>query len=133
VDENCLEETLMDSRAVISLVDDDQSVRDSLLLLLRARGFAAHAFASGPEFLASGDLDRTGCLILDMAMPGMSGLDLHQELLRRRSGIPVVFITATRDDSIRQSVLQRGAVDCLFKPFSEAALLGAVNTALGLR
>ena len=121
----------MESRALISVVDDDQSVRDSLLLLLRDSGFTGHAFSSGMEFLASSDLQESRCLILDMAMPGMTGLDLQQELVRRRSRIPVVFITASRDDSVRPQVLKRGAVDCLFKPFSETALLNAVNAALG--
>ncbi len=123
----------MDSRALISVVDDDQSVRDSLLLLLRDRGFLARAFSSGKEFLASKQLDQTRCLILDIAMPEMSGVDLYQELILRKSDIPVVFITATRDDSVRQNVLKRGAVDCLIKPFTESALMGAVNAALGQR
>ena len=121
----------MESGALIAVVDDDPSVRDSLLLLLRNRGFAAHAFASAKEFLASNDLDQTRCLILDIAMPGMTGIELQQELVRRGSEIPVVFITASRDDSVRPKVLKRGAVDCLFKPFSETALLSAVNTAVG--
>ncbi len=120
----------MDSRALISVVDDDQSVRESLPLLLRACGFAAHAFSSGEEFLTSNVLDQTRCLILDIAMPGMTGLDLQQELARRQREIPIVFITATRDDSLRPEALKRGAVDCLLKPFSKTALLSAVNAAL---
>ncbi len=117
-------------RSLVSVVDDDQSVRESLPDLLREFGFEAKAFASAEEFLASGYVDQTRCLILDIAMPGMSGQDLQQELTRRRQKIPIVFITATGDETVRPLVLERGAVECLFKPFSEAALLGALNAAL---
>jgi FixJ family two-component response regulator len=116
--------------SLVSVVDDDQSVRESLPDLLREFGFEAKAFASAEEFLASGYVDQTRCLILDIAMPGMSGQDLQQELTRRRQKIPIVFITATGDETVRPLVLERGAVECLFKPFSEAALLGALNAAL---
>ena len=117
-------------RSLVSVVDDDQSVRESLPDLLREFGFEAKAFASAEEFLASGYVDQTRCLILDIAMPGMSGQDLQEELTRRRQKIPIVFITATGDETVRPLVLERGAVECLFKPFSEAALLGALNAAL---
>jgi len=117
-------------RSLVSVVDDDQSVRESLPDLLREFGFEAKAFASAEEFLASGYVDQTRCLILDIAMPGMSGQDLQQELTRRRQKIPIVFITATGDETVRPLVLERGAVECLLKPFSEAALLGALNAAL---
>ena len=117
-------------RSLVSVVDDDQSVRESLPDLLREFGFEAKAFASAEEFLASGYVDQTRCLILDIAMPGMSGQDLQQELTRRSQKIPIVFITATGDETVRPLVLERGAVECLFKPFSEAALLGALNAAL---
>src|SRR5437016_4322087 len=117
-------------RPLVAVVDDDESVRESLPDLLREVGFAVHAFASAEEFLASDDIGRTKCLILDVAMPGMSGPDLQQELARRRQKIPIVFITATGDETVRPLVLERGAVECLFKPFSEAALLGALNAAL---
>jgi FixJ family two-component response regulator len=114
----------------VAVVDDDESVRESLPDLLREFGFAAQAFASAEEFLASGDMSRTRCLILDMAMPGMSGTDLQRELRRRRHAIPIVFITAHGDETARPRLLNEGAVEYLFKPFSEAALLAAVNTAL---
>ena len=120
----------MVTRSLVSVVDDDESVRESLPDLLREFGFAAQAFASAEEFLASDWVRRTRCLILDVAMPGMSGLDLQRELTRRRQEIPIVFITAHGDASIRPRVLAQGAVECLFKPFSDTVLLEALNTAL---
>ncbi|PYP55205.1 MAG: two-component system response regulator [Gemmatimonadetes bacterium] len=122
----------MAKRSLVSVVDDDESVRESLPDLLREFGFEAKAFASAEEFLASGYLEQTRCLILDIAMPGMSGQDLQEELTRRRQKIPIVFITATGDETVRPLVLERGAVECLFKPFSEKALLGALNAALSV-
>jgi FixJ family two-component response regulator len=98
--------------------------------LLRELGFVAYAFSSAQEFLASGFVDETRCLILDIAMPGMTGLDLQRELKLRRQEIPIVFITARRDETVRPLVLEQGAVECLFKPFSDTALLNAVNAAL---
>ena len=117
-------------RSLVSVVDDDESVRESLPDLLREFGFAAQAFSSAEEFLTSNYVDKTKCLILDVAMPGMSGHDLQRELKLRRQEIPIVFITAQRDEMIRPQVLEQGAVACLFKPFSDAALLAALNTAL---
>ena len=116
---------------LVSVVDDDVSVRESLPDLLRELGFAARAFPSAEEFLASGCDDETQCLILDIAMPGMSGLDLQRELQRRQKNIPVIFITAQRNETLRPQLLQQGAVECLFKPFSDSALLQALNLALG--
>ena len=117
-------------RLLVAVVDDDESVRESLPDLLWESGYAARAFASAKELLDSGDLVRFRCLILDIAMPGMSGPELHQELRRRGRAIPVVFITATGDETVRPRLLAQGAVDCLFKPFSESALLQALKTAL---
>jgi len=117
-------------RPLISVVDDDESVRESLPDLLKEFGFAAEAFSSAEEFLASDCLGQTKCLVLDVTMPGMSGPDLQQELTRRREEIPIVFITAHRDENVRPRLLERGAVECLFKPFSETALLEALNAAL---
>jgi FixJ family two-component response regulator len=116
---------------LVSLVDDDESVREALPDLLRSFGLEVTAFASAEAFLESDSLVRTACLILDVAMPGMTGPELQQELVRRRREIPIVFITAHSDDRVRPRVLRQGAVACLFKPFSEAALLEAVNAALG--
>lgn len=117
-------------RSLISVVDDDQSVRESLPDLLNEFGFAVETFASAEEFLASGLIDKTHCLILDVTMPGISGLELQRELRLRGHAVPIVFITAHADESIRPLMIEQGAVDCLFKPFSESALLNALNTAL---
>src|SRR5882762_583403 len=101
---------MMPRRSLVSVVDDDESVRESLPDLLRQFGFAAEAFSSAEEFLASDVLGETRCLLLDIAMPGMSGPDLQQELTRRRQAIPIVFITALGDANLRPSLLARGAV-----------------------
>ena len=120
----------MVTRSLVSVVDDDESVRESLPDLLREFGFAVRAFASAEEFLASDYVDRTRCLILDVAMPGMCGPDLQRELTLRRQEIPIVFITAHKDETLRPRLLEQGAVECLFKPFSDTSLLEAVNAAL---
>jgi FixJ family two-component response regulator len=112
------------------VVDDDESVRESLPDLLREFGFAARAFSSGDEFLSSGCLDETSCLILDVAMPGMSGPELQQELKRLGREIPIVFITGRRDDTVRDRVLKQGAAGFLLKPFSDSDLLAAIQTAM---
>ena len=119
----------MSIRPLVSIVDDDESVRESLPDLLKMLGYDVQAFSSAEEFLASGYVDQTRCLILDVAMPGMSGLDLQRELKLRRQEIPLVFITAQTDEAIRSRVLEQGAVECLLKPFSDVALLDAVNRA----
>src|ERR1700712_1569225 len=114
-------------RPLISVVDDDESIRESLPDLLREFGFAAHTFLSAEEYLESEDVHRTKCLILDIAMPGMTGPELQRELTIRRLKTPIIFITAQRDEALRPRLLNLGAVDCLLKPFSEADLLGALN------
>jgi FixJ family two-component response regulator len=121
---------MMDKRSLVSVVDDDESVRESLPDLLRQFGFAAEAFPSAEAFLASDVVSQTSCLLLDVAMPGMSGPDLQQELTRRHQEMPIVFITAHGDSTIRPRLLARGAVECLLKPFNEAALLDAIRAAL---
>ena len=115
---------------IVFIVDDDVSVRESLELLIRSAGWRPETFASAEEFLANGAVEQTRCLILDIAMPGMTGFDLQQELERRRQEIPIVFITAFADETVRSRALAAGAVECLSKPFSETALLDAVATAL---
>jgi FixJ family two-component response regulator len=120
----------MITRSLVSIVDDDESVRESLPDLVRQLGFAATAFSSAEAFLASECVGKTSCLILDVAMPGMSGPDLQRELASRRHMIPIVFITASGDKAIRLRLLALGAVECLFKPFSETALLDALHAAL---
>jgi FixJ family two-component response regulator len=118
--------------ALVSVVDDDESVRESLPDLVRELGFDAAAFASAEEFLASDHAGRTRCLLLDVAMPGMSGPELQRELARRGCAIPIVFITAQQDERVAPRLLAAGAVACLFKPFSDTALHDAVTAALGV-
>ena len=121
---------MMITRSLVSVVDDDESVRESLPDLLREFGYAARTFSSAEEFLGSDCVDQTRCLMLDIGMPGMTGPDLQRELKHRGQQIPIVFITAHRDEAIRTRVLEEGAVECLFKPFSDTAVLEALNTAL---
>ena len=118
-------------RPLVSVVDDDESVRESLPDLLKEFGFTARAFSSGQAFLSSDLVNETKCLILDVAMPAMSGLELQQELKRRGRLIPIIFITGQKDEGIRKQAFQHGAVKFLYKPFSDTALLDAVNVALG--
>jgi FixJ family two-component response regulator len=118
------------NRSLVTVVDDDESVRESLPDLLKEFGFATQAFSSAEEFLASDYVGQTKCLILDVAMPGMSGIDLQRELKLRQQEIPIVFITAHRDENLRPRVLEQGAIECLYKPFSDTALLEALNAAL---
>src|ERR1700687_2458437 len=117
-------------RPLLSVVDDDESMREALPDLIKEFGFAARAFSSAEEFLSSGSVDETSCLILDIAMPGMTGPELHQELKHRGEKIPVIFITAQKDETIRARALEQGAAGFLFKPFTDAALLAAIKTAL---
>jgi FixJ family two-component response regulator len=118
------------SHPLVTVVDDDESVRESLPDLLKEFGFSAQAFSSAEAFLASDAIGKTRCLILDVAMPGMTGPELQRELARRGQSIPIVFITAHRDDTVRPRLIEQGAVDCLFKPFSDAALQDALSSAL---
>lgn len=117
---------------LVAVIDDDESVRESLPDLLRELGFGARAFASAEEFLVSDNYGQTKCLVLDIAMPGMTGLDLQQELKVRGLKIPIIFMTAQKDESVLERALERGAVDVLLKPFSDTTLLRALNTALNL-
>jgi len=116
---------------LVVVVDDDESVRESLPDLLKEFGFAVLAFSSADEFLASGSVDKTMCLVLDIVMPGMSGLDLQKELKSRGYKIPIIFITAQKDESLHKRVRERGAVDVLLKPFSDIALREALSKAIG--
>ena len=119
----------METRPLVSVIDDDESVRESLPDLLHEFGFTVETFASAEEFLASGRIDHTRCLILDIAMPGMSGPDLQRELTLRRQLVPIIFITAHADHSIRPRLLERGATAILLKPFSDTALREALDAA----
>jgi FixJ family two-component response regulator len=123
----------MSRQPVVSVVDDSDSVRESLPDLLESAGFVVQAFPSAEAFLESTAPEVTSCLILDVGLPGMSGPDLQQELKRRGQTIPIVFITAQGDKSLRPRLVGEGAVACLFKPFSDTALLDAVEVALGPR
>ena len=118
---------------LVSVVDDDDAVREALSDVLREFGFVVEAFSSAEGFLAFDGMERVDCLVLDIAMPGMTGLELHRELKRRGQRIPVVFITAHADRTLRPRLLAAGAAECLFKPFTEAALLEAVRAAVPKR
>jgi FixJ family two-component response regulator len=126
----CQEERAALNRPLVAVVDDDHSVRESLPDLLWELGFAARVFPSAEEFLSSDSVGKTSCLILDMVMPGMTGLDLQRELKARGQGIPVVFITAQKDEAVRARALEQGAAGYLLKPFSDTALLAALKRAL---
>ena len=119
--------------SLVVVVDDSESVRESVPELLRYAGFDVQAFASAEAFLESPTVDETNCLVLDVGLPGMSGLDLQLELKRRGVDIPIVFITAQGDKSLRPRLIGRGAAACLFKPFGDSELLEAVNRALEVR
>ena len=114
----------------VAVVDDDESVRESLPDLLREFGYEAHGFSSAEEFLESDKVRPADCLVLDFAMPGMSGLDLQRKLARQERKLPTVFITAHGDEAFRLWVRERGAADCLLKPFTDTALLEAIQAAL---
>lgn len=115
---------------LVAIVDDDESVRNALQGLMKAAGLHAQAFASAEEFLESGRQHETRCLITDIRMPGMSGLDLQARLNSERCRIPTIFITAHGDTTMRMQALRAGAVEFLTKPFNDDALLEQVKTAL---
>jgi len=116
--------------SLVSVVDDDESVRESLPDLLRELGFSVRAFSSAEEFLRSDCIDDTQCVLLDINMPGMTGPELQQELKQRGQKTRIIFITAEREKTLPSQVLRRGASECLFKPFSDTDLLDALNNAL---
>jgi FixJ family two-component response regulator len=120
----------MSAPPLVAIVDDDESVRESLPDLIKMLAVATRAFSSAEQFLASGCVDHTRCLILDVVMSGMSGLDLQQELLRRGYRIPIIFVTAQNDQRLRTHLLEQGAAECLFKPFNDTVMLEALRAAL---
>jgi FixJ family two-component response regulator len=120
-------------RLLVSIVDDDESVRESLPDLLREFGFASQTFSSAGGFLASDAIARTNCLILDVTMPGMCGPELQKEMNRRKIKIPIIFITGHRDERLRSRLVEQGAVACLIKPLSDVAVLEALNSALQVK
>jgi FixJ family two-component response regulator len=113
---------------LVSVVDDDESVRESLPDLLNELGYSVRTFSSALAFLASDAPDQTWCLLLDITMPVMTGIDLQAELKRQNKRIPIIFITATEDDTVRKRVVELGAIACLRKPFSDTALLEALRS-----
>jgi FixJ family two-component response regulator len=115
---------------LVSVVDDDESIREALPDLLREFGYAVRAFSSAQAFLSADCIDETKCLILDIAMPGMSGPDLQRELNARAKRLPIIFITAHGDETLRPWLIEQGAVECLTKPFSDTDLRNAIETAL---
>jgi FixJ family two-component response regulator len=115
--------------SILSVVDDDTSVREALNSLLTSVGYRVEAFASAEDFLQSGDPQHTACLILDIQMPGMSGLELQHQMATANWRIPILFVTAHDDEAVRRGALQTGVAGCLRKPFSEEALLAAVCSA----
>jgi FixJ family two-component response regulator len=120
----------MSAASLISIVDDDDSLRNSLNNLIRSVGFGVQGFSSAEAFLKSNQLHDTACLILDVRMPGMSGLELQRQLVATNCGIPIIFITSHADDNARTRALEAGAIDFLYKPFREEALLNAIYKAL---
>jgi RNA polymerase sigma factor (sigma-70 family) len=120
----------MSGPPLIHVVDDDESMRNALLRLLAAAGFEARGYASAGEFLIQPPLDRPGCLLLDVRMPGPSGLDLQAALSRQGVALPVVFLTGHGDVASSVSAMKTGAVDFLQKPVERAALLDAIQRAL---
>lgn len=121
--------TSMAKPPLVSVVDDDESLRESLPDLLRGAGYSVRVFTSAEEFLASDCVGATRCLILDIALPGMTGPELQQELAVRAAEIPIIFITAQENETVRDRLIDRGAVECLFKPFSDTALFEALKAA----
>ena len=117
-------------RPLVSVIDDDESVRESLPDLLKEFGYSVRTFSSALEFLASDALDQTSCLLLDISMPVMTGIELQAELKRQNKRTPVIFITASRDEAVRARVIEQGAAACLTKPFSDTALLEALRSVM---
>ena len=124
---------MINPRSLVSIVDDDESVRESLPDLLKEFGLPSQTFSSAEEFLAKDGISQSKCLILDVAMPGMRGPELQEELIRRKIKIPIIFITGLRDETLRSRVIEQGAIACLIKPFSDGAMLEALNCAFPFR
>jgi FixJ family two-component response regulator len=123
---------IQEKAKLVAIVDDDESVRSALQGLMKVEGFPAQAFASAEEFLESGQQHQTGCLIADIRMPGMSGLELQAKLNAEHCRIPIIFITAHGDAKMRIQALRAGAVEFLAKPFDDEALLANVRAALAI-
>ncbi|HTX41008.1 MAG TPA: response regulator [Acidobacteriaceae bacterium] len=113
----------------VTIVEDDESMRSALQGLMRAAGLRARAFSSAEEFLDSGEIADAACLVADIRLPGISGLDLQRLLAARKQTIPIIFITAHGDDTIRAQAMQAGAAGFLSKPFDDGALLDGIRAA----
>jgi FixJ family two-component response regulator len=120
------------NQSIVMIVDDDNSIRRAIRRLMKSFGFAVETFASAEEFLGSDRLEKTSCLILDVHMPGMNGLELQERLVASNSEIPIIFITAFTDERARLQALKAGAVGYLAKPFADDELLNCIHTALKL-
>lgn len=115
---------------IIAIVDDDEPLREALGSVMKAAGFSARTFASAEEFLACDDCDDTACLILDVRLPGMSGIELQKHLSKTTNRLPIVFVTAHGDASLRDSLMRAGAAAFLYKPVRSDALLKEIRKAL---
>ena len=115
---------------LIAIVDDEEAICDALTSLLRSVGWRAEGFTSAEAFLQSGQVHTTACLLLDVRLPGGSGLELQQQLRSSQARIPIIFITAYGNEAMRAQALQAGAVAFFVKPFNDTALLEAIHTAL---
>ena len=120
----------MNQQSIVMIVDDDDSLRRAARRLIRSYGYAVDTFGSAEDFLASGQLDETACLVLDVRMPGLSGLGLQDRLKAMGYGFPIIFITATTDNNTRAQALTAGAFGYLIKPFDEDELLTCIKDAL---
>ena len=124
---------MTNQRFIVMIVDDDESLRKAARRLIKSYGHAVGTFASAEDFLASGQLDQTACLVLDIQMPGLNGLELQSRLVAGGQQIPIIFITALTDESTRVQALEGGAFAYLIKPFEEADLLSCIHRALQQR
>ena len=118
---------------LISVVDDDDSMREALESLLKSVGYRTAIFASAQDFLQASERNETNCLILDVRMPGMNGLELQEKLAAENSRVPIVFISANSESGEKEQALARGADDYLYKPLSEDTLLGAIRAAFNIQ
>jgi len=118
---------------IIAIVDDDEALREALGSVMKAAGFCSRTFASAEEFLARDDCEDTACLILDVRLPGMSGIELQRRLAEAHSRLPIIFVTAHGDTSLRESLMRAGAAAFFYKPVRSDALLKEIHAALKLK
>jgi FixJ family two-component response regulator len=121
---------MTNNQFIVMIVDDDESIRRAARRLIKSYGFPVETFASAEDFLSSGRLHETACLVLDVQMPGLNGLELQSRLITDGNQVPIIFITAFNDENARAQALKAGALGYLVKPFEEADLLTAINVAL---